>query len=157
MGGHDLPTSKKAIKKIIKIIAEKKPGKNNFYDLGSGRGNVAIAVKKKFPQLLVVGIEKRALQLFFAKLKTFFLKSKIVFQKEDLFKADLRDADIVYAYLWSDIMPSLEEKLQRELKERTLVITNTSYFPNWEPTETYVVWPKKPDFEKLFLYIKKSF
>jgi len=164
MRGHDLPTSQKAIKKIIKIISET-PHQNwwgadqnnlEFYDLGCGRGNVLIAIKKAFPQFSVIGIEKNPLQTFFAKLKTFLLRQDILFQKIDLFKVNLEKADIIYAYLWYDLMPDLEKKLKNELKKGAIIITNTSSFPNWQPEEIYLTHSKKPDFEKLFVYVKKN-
>lgn len=168
MRSHDLPTSSQAIKEIIKMISEKNQNKsrtlakvrdkNNlkFYDLGSGKGNVLIAIKKTFPEFSVIGIEKSFLQIFFAKLKSFILRQDISFQKTDLFKVNLEKANIVYTYLWYDLIPGLEKKLKNELKPGAVIITNTSNFPNWQPEEVYIVHPKKPDFEKLFVYIKKD-
>jgi hypothetical protein len=55
-------------------------------------------------------------------------------------------------------MPILEKKLQKELKQGALVITNTSHFQDWQPTEKVVTYPKvskTPDFETLFVYVKK--
>lgn len=152
--GHDLPTTKKAIKNIGKIISEHKTDANNFYDLGCARGKLAIAIKKDFPGLSVYGLDNSALRLFFAKLKNLFFRQKIDFLKTDIFQANLNNADIIYTYLWYDLMPILENKLQKELKKGALVITNTSYFPNWQPVQTYITDPKNPDFEKLFVYIK---
>ncbi len=153
--GHDLPTSKKAIKKICEIISKHQTKSNNFYDLGCGRGTLALAIKKAFPQFHVYALDKSHLRLFFAKIKTCLLKQKIHFQKTNLFKKDLRNADIIYTYLWYDLMPPLEKKLKKELKKGALIITNTSCFPNWQPTTTYIIHPKNPDFEKLFVHVKK--
>jgi len=155
MVGHDRPTSKKAIKEIIKIIAKRKSGKKVFYDLGCGRGHVLIAVKKVFPKFSVIGVEKRRLQIFFGKINTFFHGQNVVFQRGDLFETDLKDADIVYIYLWDDMMPPLEKKLRKELKKGTFIITNTSSLPNWEPIEARIVHSKKPNFEKLFVYTRQ--
>lgn len=154
MRGRDLPTSRQAIKVIVQIIAGKKQGKNNFYELGCGRGGVATAVKKNFPELTVFGLEKNGLQIFFAKLKSFFLGQKITLRKIDLFKADLENADIVYIYLERELMSKIEKKLKNELKGGSVIITNTTSFPNWPPKEIYIVHPKSPNFEKLFVYAK---
>lgn len=152
--GHDIPTSRKAIKTIYKIISENKPQAKNFYDLGCGRGTLVVAVKRRFPHFNVYAIDNSLLRIFFAKLKSIFLGKEICFKKKDLFKADLRDADIVYAYLWYDLLPPLEKKLQKELKKGTVVITNTFCFPNWKPIETYVTNPQQPKSGKLFFYVK---
>lgn len=152
--GHDLPTSKNAVRVISKIISKYKPEAKNFYDLGCGRGTLALAIKKNFPDFEVYGIDKSPFRILFAKLKAYFLGRKINFKKSDLFNENLKSADIVYTYLWYDLMPPLEEKLKKELKNGAVIITNTSYFPNWQPSETYITYPKKLDFEKLFVYIK---
>lgn len=152
--GHDLPTSKRAIKTIYKIISEYNTSTANFYDLGCGRGTLVIAIKKKLPYLSVYAIDNNAVRLFLARLKAMLYRQKIVFKKMDIEWIDLRNADIVYTYLWYDLMPPLEKKLRKELKKGAMVITNTSNFPNWKPLKAYITYPKKPDFEKLFVYIK---
>ncbi len=153
--GHDLPTSKLAIKILVNIIFQYKFKAHNFYDLGCGRGSLVLAIKKELPSLTVYGIDNNTIRIFFSKLKSKLLRRKINFKKQDIFQTDLRAADIVYTYLWYDLMPLLEKKLQKELKQGAIVITNTSNFPTWKPVRTYVTYPKNPDFEKLFVYIKK--
>jgi alanine-alpha-ketoisovalerate/valine-pyruvate aminotransferase len=69
----------------------------------------------------------------------------------------LEKADIVYTYLWYDLMPILEKKLEKELKSGAIVITNTSHFAFWQPIEIINTWPNIRDskFEKLFVYKKE--
>lgn len=155
--GHDLPTSKRTIKVLVKTISEYQVKANNFYDLGCSRGTLAIAVKKRLPELKVYGIDNSSIRIFFSKLKALLLKRNINFKKQDIFNTDLRNADIVYTYLWYDIMPPLEKKLEKELKKGAIIITNTSKFPNWKPAQKVATHPtplKDPDFETLFVYIK---
>jgi trans-aconitate methyltransferase len=152
---HDLATSRRAIKTICKIISGYNLEAGNFYDLGCGRGTVVLAIKRKFPSFSVWGIDKNIIRIFFAKLKAWILGQKINFKRVDILKintSDLQNADVVYTYLWYDLMPPLEEKLRGLLKKGALVITNTSNFLNWQPKETYITYPKNPDFEKLFVY-----
>ncbi len=151
--GHDLPTSKKITKKIIEIIKEKKA--NNFYDLGCAHGSLAINIKRKLPNLSVIAIDNNSRRIFFAKLKNLFLKNKVKFLKKNILKLDLSKADILYTYLWYDLMPILEKKLKKELKPGAIVITNTSKFPSWQPVKKIITYSKKsktPDFETLFIY-----
>ncbi len=155
---HDLPTSKRAIKALIVAISQHKPGAKNFFDLGCARGTVILEIKKNLPQFDVYGIDNNSVRIFFAKIKAKFLKRKINFQKQDIFQTDLKDADIIYTYLWYDRMPPLEEKLQKELKSGAVVITNTSNFPNWKPDQKIITYngpSKLPNFETLFVYLKK--
>lgn len=154
---HDLATSRRAIKTIYKIISDYNLESGNFYDLGCGRGTVVLAIKKSFPNFSIWGIDRNIVRIFFAKLKVWLLGQKINFKRRDILKMnslDLQNADIIYTYLWYDLMPLLEKKLKDNLKKGALVITNTSNFPNWQPKEIYITYPEKPEFEKLFVYIK---
>jgi SAM-dependent methyltransferase len=151
---HDLPTSKKAILEVVKIIKKYAPDASNFYDLGCGYGRVVLEIKKEMPNLNVYGIDKNPIRIFFAKIKALILKRKIHFINENVFNINLSQADILYTYLWYDLMPVLEEKVKKELKRGAIVITNTSHFSNLKPIETIRVHPKIKDenFEKLFVY-----
>ena len=152
--GHGLPTSKRATDQIIVAVRQHKPNAKNFYDLGCARGRLALNIKKHFPNLEVIAIDNSRLRLFFARMKALFLRRKINFVKNNVLKQNLSGADVVFAYLWYNWLPPLEEKLQKELKKGSVVITNTSHFPSWVPTKTIVLNPDNPEFEKLFVYIK---
>jgi len=155
---HDLPTSRRATRALADIIKKYKPDAKIFYDLGSAHGTLSLRIKKLLPHLEIYAIDNSAVRISFAKLKSRILKRKIYFKKQDIFKTDLHNADLVYAYLWYDLMPILKKKLQKELRQGTVIITNTSHFKNWQPTEkiiTYHKVSKTCDFETLFVYIKK--
>jgi len=96
-------------------------------------------------------VDNNVVRISFARLKSKIFRQKIYFKKEDIFQTDLGKANIIYTYLWYDLMPPLEEKLKNELRKGTIVITNTSSFPNWQPKEIHIVHPEKPDFEELFV------
>jgi 2-polyprenyl-3-methyl-5-hydroxy-6-metoxy-1,4-benzoquinol methylase len=154
--GHDLPTSRRAAKSIVKIISEHKTARN-FYDLGCARGALAVRIKRELPNLRVNAIDNDPIRIFFAKIRALLFQCNIHFLRKNIFDVDLGDADIVYTYLWYDLMPLLEKKLQKELKHGAIVITNTSNFPTWKPVQkivTYPKAPKTPDFETLFVYQK---
>lgn len=156
--GHDLPTSKRAALALIGVIKEHKPDAKNFYDLGCSRGTLSLAIKKALPGIGVYGVDNSAVRIFFAKFKNKILEREVNFQKQDIFKTDLGSADIIYTYLWYDLMPILEKKLQKELKQGAVVITNTSRFQDWQPKEKVVTHHKVskiPNFETLFVYIKE--
>jgi len=156
--GHDLPTSRRATRALADTIRKYKPDAKKFYDLGCAHGTLSLRLKKILPHLEIYAVDNSTVRIFFGKLKDKILRRKINFQKQDIFKIDLRNADVIYTYLWYDLMPILEKKLQEELKLGAVVITNTSHFQNWQPTEKVVTYPKvskTPDFETLFIYVKK--
>lgn len=156
--GHDLATSRRATRALADAIQKHKPEAKIFYDLGCAHGTLSLRLKNILPRLEIYGLDNSAIRILFAKLKSKMLRHNIKFQKQDIFKADLRKADVVYSYLWYDLMPVLEEKLQKELRQSALVITNTSHFQHWQPIEKIVTYAKisgTPDFETLFVYCKK--
>jgi trans-aconitate methyltransferase len=156
--GHNLSTSRRVTKALFKIISEHKTARN-FYDLGCAHGALACRIKRRFPTLSVYAIDNDPVRIFFAKMKAFLLRQDIKFLRKDIFEVNLSNADIIYTYLWYDIMPPLEKKLQRELKQGAIVIANTSNFPTWKPIQKIVTYhkvSKTPNFETLFVYQKKN-
>ncbi len=156
--GHYLPTSRQATKTLAAILQKHKPGAQIFYDLGCAHGTLSLRLKKTLPCIDIYGIDNSAVRIFFANLKNKILGRRVNFQKKDIFKTDLSSADIIYAYLWYDLMPILKKKLQKELKQGAIVITNTSHFQGWKPIEKVIIYPKiskTPHFETLFIYVKK--
>ena len=79
---------------------------------------------------------------------------RIKFVVGDLYKTDVSQSDVVYLYHDQSVMPALEEKLQKEMKPGAMAIVNTQHFPNWPLTESYITHPEKPEFEKIFVYVK---
>ena len=73
---------------------------NKFYDLGSGNGKVISAIAKRYPDLECVGIEYNIAGICFAKLRNNFLRNKVIYRRENFFKTDIQDADIVYTFLF---------------------------------------------------------
>jgi SAM-dependent methyltransferase len=154
--GHDIPTSRRATRSIEKIISEHAAGKN-FYDLGCAYGALAVRIKRKFPDLAVCAVDDDPLRIFVGRIRAFIFRCNVTFLRKNIFELDVRDADVVYTYLWYDHMPPLEKKLQKELKQGAIVITNTSHFPTWRPMKKVVTYPGvsgTQDFETLFVYQK---
>lgn len=155
--GHDLQTDQKQIKILFDVVEAQKAAQT-FYDLGCAHGSLAVRIKRKLPHLDVCAIDNDSVRIFFAKSRAFILRKKVNFICADILKVNLSQADILYTYLWYDVMPPLEQKLQKELKPGALVITNTSSFPNWKPIKT--IEPEKRseqkvNIETLFIYRKE--
>lgn len=154
--GHDLPTSRRATEAVVEIIVKHNKARN-FYDLGCAHGIFSFRIKRRLPSISVHAIDNDPVRIFFARIGAFLFRKKIVFAQSNIFDVDLSNADIVYTYLWYDLMPPLESKLEKELKSGAIVITNTSKFPTWKPIQTVITYPKvstTPDFETLFIYQK---
>jgi precorrin-6B methylase 2 len=127
-------------------MANLKPGEI-FYDLGSGHGSVLIVAAREYGAS-AIGVEGGPVQCLIAAINARWnrVNSQVRIEAGDMYQADLRDADVVYAYLTSQYAPRLEQ-LFGQLKSGARVVTVSFDLPNWSPVEV--------DRENLiFLYIK---
>lgn len=123
-----IPTNIKLIRQILKLAGVKKGKK--FYEPGSGDGRVVIKAAKLGADSF--GIEQSYLRVLLSKRKAGNLK-KARFYHGNIFSRNYQDADIVYIYLLAKGVKKLEEKLKKELKKGSIVITQIYHFPTWKP------------------------
>lgn len=124
-----VPTKMDRIREVLKLAGIKKGKK--FYELGSGDGRVVFEAAKLKAE--AIGIEQSLLRVIFSKLKAIKLKfKKANFIHGNIFSKNYSDADIIYIYLLSKGVQKLEEKLRKELKKKSIVITQTYHFQNWK-------------------------
>ncbi len=126
------PTRRERIRKALKL-AGLQPDET-LYDLGAGDGRVLIMAAQEFGAQ-AVGIEAGPVQCVQTRLNSLFsgTGSRIRVKWGNFFKADLREADVVFAYLTSDYVPRLEKQLISQLKPGARVVTISFDFGNWEP------------------------
>lgn len=137
-----VPTKLEAIRKILKLTGVKKGKK--FYELGSGDGRVVIEAAKLKAQ--AIGIEQSYLRVLLSRYKARNLKN-VKFYHGNIFSKNYSDGDIVYIYLLLKGVAKLEDKLKKELKKGSIVITQTYHFPNWKPYKK-IDLSKEIDFSK---------
>lgn len=150
-GGYDFTSSSAVSDKVIKIISDRRLQSGKFYDFGCCRGGFAVRLARHFPKLRISGIDDSWFRIFCSKVRAVFFKN-LKFKKQDIFTADISDADVIYLYLPQELMPALQAKLQKELKHGSLVISNSVSFANWQPDEILITHQGKPDFKRLFIY-----
>ncbi|MFA6537071.1 MAG: class I SAM-dependent methyltransferase [Patescibacteria group bacterium] len=150
--GHDLSTNKQTQKIIEDILKKHNLTEKKFYDLGCCRGTFALRLQKTFPKMQITGIDSSFLRILMAKLLNGWQKSNINFIKNDIFKINISEADVVYTWLWYSLLPKLENKFQKELKPGTIIICNESYLPELRPIETYKLGNDPARFEKVYVY-----
>lgn len=121
------------------------PARGRFVDLGSGLGKVVMTAALALPGMQCCGIEllgyrhrlaQERLQAMLAAgdaASAAALRARIALTQQDMFEADLRDADMVYIYstCFASLMERLSDKLARELAPGALVSTAT--FPLQHP------------------------
>ncbi len=126
------PTRHARIRKALKL-AGLRPGET-LIDLGCGDGRVLILAAKEF-EAQAIGIDAGPVQVARAWINGLFsgVGTQIQVHWGNFLKADLPDADVVFAYLTSDYVPKLEAKLTSQLKPGARVVTISFDFSNWEP------------------------
>lgn len=126
------PTGHARIRKALKL-AGLRPGET-LIDLGCGDGRVLVITAKEF-RAQAVGIDAGPVQVARAWVNGLLsgVGTQIQVHWGNFLKADLAEADVVFAYLTSDYVPKLEAKLASQLKPGARVVTISFDFSNWEP------------------------
>ena len=122
---------KERIRRAIELT-NPQPGET-LYDLGSGHGRVLVIAAKEFG-LNTVGIEAGPIQCTISKMNALRnrVSTKVHIEAGNFYKRNLKDADIVFAYLTSGHAYRLQEKFNRELKLGARVVTISFDLPDWE-------------------------
>lgn len=117
-------------------MAKVGPG-DYLIDLGSGDGRLVIAAVAKYKARGATGIEIDIglVSKAIGEAGRAGVADRAKFVAGDLFKADVGQATVVTLYLLPSIMGAVEEKLRRELKPGTRVVSHDYPLPTWEPLE----------------------
>ncbi|MBC7218158.1 MAG: class I SAM-dependent methyltransferase, partial [Candidatus Caldatribacterium sp.] len=124
-----------------------RPGEG-LYVLGCGDGRILICAAREFGAR-AVGIELNPWLFLLSSLRVLFLglrpRVRVIFG--NIFNVDLSEADVVTLFLFEHVNEALKEKLLRELKEGTRIVSYVWTFSGWVPKEV--------DRElRLFLYVR---
>ena len=134
---------------VGRVMDLAKVGKGDvFYELGSGDGRLVIAAAMQGAEAYGVEIDK--LRVWYSRvwIKLLRLKNaKIIC--EDIFKTDLRKATVVCLYLLQETNERIQEKLEKELKKGTRVVSVAFDFPGWKPVK---IDPRGTIYGPIYLY-----
>lgn len=105
-----------------------------LYDLGAGDGRVLVIAAQEFGAR-AVGIEVGPVQCAAAWLNARVngVSHRVRVKRGDFFKADLREADVVFVYATSSQAARLEKQLESQLRPGARAVTISFDFPDWEP------------------------
>jgi SAM-dependent methyltransferase len=129
-----VPTKPERIRKALKL-ANLQPNET-LYDLGAGDGRVLLIAARDFGAK-AVGLEIGPIQcaLTWLRATASGFGSKIDVRWENFYKANLKDADVVFVYATSKEVVKLSPHLERQLKRGARVVSISADFPEWEPQE----------------------
>lgn len=124
----------------VEALAEVLAGRPRvrFIDLGAGIGSTLVPLAGRYPDSHFTGIENAPLTWAAGWLRT-WRRTRIDWRWGDLWRIDLGEFDVVYAFLSPAPMPSLWDKVCREMRPGSLFISNSFAVPGVEPARTIEV------------------
>ncbi len=123
-------THRSKIKRILEVVYMTQG--QVVYDLGCGDGRFLIAVAKRY-NVKAVGFEINPWAYMLSRLRVWLCQANVSIHFQDFWTADLSKADVVFCYLFPDVMERLREKLSMELKAEAKVISCNFEIPGWRP------------------------
>ena len=126
-GAPWVPTSRQVIRRMLEM-ADLRPGELLF-DLGCGDGRVLITAARSFGARAVgveVDLSRYLWSVFAVTFRGLWSRVKVI--RGDLFSVDLAEADVIFTFLLQDTNERLKEKLRRELRPGTRIISNIFTF-----------------------------
>lgn len=147
-------------KKAAALLKEdfKRRGKDTYtvIDLGSGNGNFSRHIARAMPQARVIGIDIDRIAHFRANLARRLCGLKnLEYRRGDFYEQDLSGADAVVLFLLGTLMGRIRPKLERDLKDGALVISNKfAIGGDWVPVDVLEVKTLYPHQKKVFVYRK---
>jgi SAM-dependent methyltransferase len=127
-----VPTKPERIQKALKL-AKLQPNET-LYDLGAGDGRVLVIAARDFGAK-AVGLEIGPIQcaLIWLRATASGFGNQIQVHWENFYKADLKDADIVFVYATSKEVMKLAPHLEQQMKKGARLVSISADFPEWEP------------------------
>ena len=102
-------------------------------DIGCGDGRVLREAKRRYGAR-ALGFEVNPLAYALARLRTIGMKG-IEVRLTNFWNVDIGDANVVFCYLFPDVMGRLAHKLEKELRPGTRVISCNFPLPGWRHRE----------------------
>ena len=128
-GALYISTTRTRIAAFIEAVPMQKG--QTLVDLGCGDGRVLRLALKNY-QVRAIGYEVNLMAYIKAKVLSIGLKH-VEIRRENFWSQNLADADIVFCYLYPDVMKKLAVKLKAELKPGTLVVSCNFSLPSFKP------------------------
>ncbi len=150
-GASPLPTSRPVRDTMLGLLPDHMVGP--IYELGSGWGGLARALARRYPGAPVRGFEVSLLPWAWSRLRHLLGgPPNLTLALANFHGADLSDAALVVCYLPGPAMEKLRPKLEAELPNGVLVLSNTFALPGWRAVEEKTV----PDIHRSRVYLYRK-
>ena len=135
---HWEPSEDPVVTAMLKLAGTKKS--DVVYDLGCGDGRIVIAAAREFGARGVgIDIDPQRIDESNANARKAGVTKMVTFREEDLFEANISDANVVTLFLWPSVNMKLRPKLLKELKPGTRVVSHSHDMGDWEADKREVV------------------
>jgi len=112
-------------------------GQLRIYELGSGWGNMLVALARRYPQHIIVGFELSFVPWLVSIVWLKLLRlNNVSVHRQDFFKVDLSSAKLALCYLYPQGMVKLQAKLTEEAGSLNYLISHHFALPHYEPIKT---------------------
>ena len=111
---------------------------DRFIDLGSGTGSMAIGFSKMNPHVSCTGIEEAWLPYGWSRWRALG-NSNLELRQGNFWECDLGSYRVVYAFLSTEPMGRLWQKVAQEMRPGSVFVSNSFQVPDVEPTSIAVV------------------
>ncbi|PIQ77304.1 hypothetical protein COV82_05170 [Candidatus Peregrinibacteria bacterium CG11_big_fil_rev_8_21_14_0_20_46_8] len=125
-----VPTNMRTVDAMIKAAKLRK--RDVVFDLGCGDARLLIESERRHGTQ-ARGFEIAPLIYFLAIGRKFLFRSKVQIHFKNFFNDNLSEANVIFCYLIPKVMPNLAEKIKKECKKGTKIISNTFHIPGLKP------------------------
>ncbi len=118
-------------------------------ELGCGKAGFLRALRKKYPKAHLLGYEYSLFPYLAGQIQNSFAKSHLHLFRENIFKTNICDADLVYCYLNIKTMKDLRQKFKQQCKKGTIIVSYQFPLPDMKPEKVVEVDGRK---DKVYFY-----
>ena len=155
-----VPTKAERIRKALQL-ANLRP-RETLYDLGAGDGRVLFIAARELGAR-AVGIEVGPIQcaMIWLRLTANGFGNQIQIKWANFYRADLREADVVFVYATTTETMKLAPHLEKQMKPSARLVSVSADFPEWEPSavdehELIFVYDMPPKKGSMMSYMLKK-
>ncbi len=126
VGVPSVPTPLHIADAMIDMVPWK--GREHVVDLGAGDGRLLGRIKQRHPDVSVDGCEIVPTIWLMGRLRSMIKRDGVRVRLQSFRAMNIKDADVIFLYLFPGIMKELQERFDRELSPGTYVVTHTFGF-----------------------------
>jgi SAM-dependent methyltransferase len=138
-----VPTPMKVVERMLEMA---RVGPNDrLIDLGCGDGRIVTEAAKRGARALGIDLDGYLIELCRRRARDNGLEQLATFEQKDIYEVDLSPATVVTMYLLPEHNLKLRDKLKREVKDGTRVLSHDWDMGDWIPVrEEFIDVPDKP-------------